>query len=177
MNNYFLEQMSMYSAYHRDHRNQLTHFIGVPTFALSLILPMALISFGQIGWLDVSLGVLFTAAVMIYWLYMDIQIGFLTALLYVPLPLIANYAAKQGTDVVWWAFGATFVIGWAIQLVGHAFEGRKPALTDSLLQVFIAPMFLISEVLFVLGRRLEIRDEVEKRWHKYAASSAEAETA
>jgi uncharacterized membrane protein YGL010W len=35
--------------------------------------------------------------------------------------------------------------------VGHAFEGRKPALADNLFQIFVAPIFLAAEVFFALG--------------------------
>ena len=48
-------------------------------------------------------------------------------------------------------FFATFVGG--IQLLGHYFEGKRPALTDNLMQIFKAPLFLIVEVLFLLGFR------------------------
>ena len=43
--------------------------------------------------------------------------------------------------------------GQLIQLLGHAFEGRRPALFDNLLQVFNAPLFLTVEVMEYLGVR------------------------
>ena len=39
----------------------------------------------------------------------------------------------------------------AVQLIGHAFEGRRPALADNLLQIFNAPLFLTAEVVALLG--------------------------
>ena len=53
-------------------------------------------------------------------------------------------------------FLATFVLGWIIQLVGHAIEGRRPALADNILQVFNAPLFLTIEVLSLLGFRHDL---------------------
>jgi uncharacterized membrane protein YGL010W len=41
--------------------------------------------------------------------------------------------------------------------------GRKPALTESLFQVFVAPFFLALEVLFVFGYRKDLFDKVETR--------------
>ena len=35
MNPFFIEQMAMYSAYHRDARNRATHFIGIPAIVLA----------------------------------------------------------------------------------------------------------------------------------------------
>lgn len=48
-------------------------------------------------------------------------------------------------------FAGLFVGGWILQLVGHVFEGRRPALADDLFQIFVAPIFLAAEVFFALG--------------------------
>jgi len=53
-----------------------------------------------------------------------------------------------------------FVAGWIIQLIGHAFEGKRPALADNLLQIFNAPLFLTVEVLLLLGFRRDLRGPV-----------------
>jgi uncharacterized membrane protein YGL010W len=49
--------------------------------------------------------------------------------------------ADQGTLAGWIWFAVLFVGGWILQLVGHVFEGRKPALVDNLFQIFVAPIF------------------------------------
>ena len=41
MNPFFVEQMAMYSAYHRDARNRATHFIGIPAIVFSLFIPLS----------------------------------------------------------------------------------------------------------------------------------------
>jgi len=56
-----------------------------------------------------------------------------------------------------------------IQLVGHYFEGRRPALVDNLLQSLMAPLFLIAEVLFHFGFRKELLDAVEAKVPHFAA--------
>jgi uncharacterized membrane protein YGL010W len=62
---------------------------------------------------------------------------------------------------------ATFVGGWALQLIGHVFEGRRPALADNLFQIFVAPIFLVAEAAFALGLRRSTQQEVEKLSHRY----------
>jgi len=77
------------------------------------------------------------------------------------------YAAKlaAGTGVVsgWIWFGIFFVGGWIFQLVGHVFEGRKPALADNLFQIFVAPIFLVAEVFFALGLKRDVLQKIEAR--------------
>jgi uncharacterized membrane protein YGL010W len=42
------------------------------------------------------------------------------------------------------------------QFLGHAFEGRRPALMDNLFQAFIGPMFIMAEFLMMLGLRRDL---------------------
>ena len=65
--------------------------------------------------------------------------------------------AELGTAQGWVGFAVLFVGGWILQLVGHVFEGRKPALVDNLFQIFVAPIFLAAEVFFALGYKPELR--------------------
>ena len=74
-------------------------------------------------------------------------------------------------------FRHSFRRGWGLQLVGHAFEGRKPALVDNFMQVFIAPMFLIAEVAFALGLRKSLAAEVEARWRDYLPKGEKGDAA
>jgi uncharacterized membrane protein YGL010W len=71
--------------------------------------------------------------------------------------------ADQGAIAGWSWFAALFVGGWILQLVGHVFEGRKPALADNLFQIFVAPIFLCAELFFALGYKPRLHSAVEER--------------
>jgi uncharacterized membrane protein YGL010W len=77
--------------------------------------------------------------------------------------LAAGWLAGQGALVGWSAFGALFVGGWILQLLGHVFEKRKPALADNLFQIFIAPIFLCAELFFALGYKPKLHAAVQAR--------------
>lgn len=66
-----------------------------------------------------------------------------------------------------WAI-AVHVVCWVAQFVGHGkYEGRAPALLDNLLQaIFLAPLFVWLELLFMLGYRQELQSRVNKEVHK-----------
>ncbi len=164
----FVEQMAMYSAYHRDPRNRATHFVGVPLIAFALLVPMSLVPFFAVGGYMVSLATVFAAAVILYWIVSQPAIGLASGLFFLPFIWCAQWLATQGQAAVWSVFAVAFVGGWIIQLVGHAFEGRKPALLDNILQVFIAPVFLMAEVFFALGWLRPLHDAVEARWPAYS---------
>jgi uncharacterized membrane protein YGL010W len=70
-------------------------------------------------------------------------------------------AQPIGVGMAW--FLVFFGGGWVIQLVGHAWEGRKPALADNFFQIFVAPIFLAAEVFFALGYKPALHAAVQKR--------------
>ena len=71
--------------------------------------------------------------------------------------------ASLGALAGWIGFGMLFVGGWALQLWGHMFEGRKPALVDNLFQIFVAPIFLAAEAFFALGYKPKLHAAVQER--------------
>jgi uncharacterized membrane protein YGL010W len=89
--------------------------------------------------------------------------GIGTAIAQLPLPLWAGTAA------------GLFVGGWALQFLGHYFEGKKPAFLDDIMSMLDGPLFLVAETAFALGLSRQLRAEVEHRagptrWGRIAAS-------
>jgi uncharacterized membrane protein YGL010W len=156
------EQMAFYAAYHQDARNKATHFVGVPLIMLSLFIPLAWLRL-EIGGASVTAATLFAAAVLLYYLVLDVFLAIGMVLVTVPLVWLGASLAAQGTAAGWIWFTALFIGGWILQLVGHAFEGRRPALADNLFQIFVAPIFLCAEVVFALGYRPQLHAAVQER--------------
>ena len=156
------DQMSFYAAYHQDRRNKATHFVGVPAIAVSLMIPL--------GWLRIDAGsftltgaLAVSCVLLAYYLLLDIPLGLAMCALF-GLALWATDPIAQAplaTGLAW--FLALFIGGWMVQLWGHLYEGRKPALLDNLFQVFVAPIFLAAEVFFALGYKPRLRQAVQQR--------------
>jgi len=151
--------MAVYAAYHRNRWNRLTHFIGVPAIIFAILIPMSWVSLGE----DLSLAHVFLGAVLAYYFLLDVPLALATAVAVGALFLAAKLAAGTGIASGWIWSGAFFVGGWVFQLVGHVFEGRRPALSDNLFQIFIAPIFLVAEVFFALGLKREVQRKIEER--------------
>lgn len=156
------DQMSFYAAYHQDARNKATHFVGVPAIIVSLFIPLAMIEVA-LGPIAPTGAVVFAAVILAYYLFLDVVLGLATAAFTALFLLAAHWAVAQGAAIAWSAFAVLFVGGWIIQLVGHAFEGRKPALADNLFQIFIAPIFLCAELFFALGYKPALHAAVQRR--------------
>ncbi|KAL8698706.1 MAG: hypothetical protein Q9201_006423 [Fulgogasparrea decipioides] len=120
-----------------------------------------------------------TIATLIYatlYILMEPVAGGLLAPLMLAGTAYANYlTSTYGQTANYWALGL-HIVSWIVQFIGHGvFEGRKPALLDSLVQAFfLAPFFVWMEVLFRLGYRPGLRNRldkaVEKEIQKYRSS-------
>lgn len=166
MNPFFIEQMAMYSAYHRNGRNRATHFVGIPLIVFAVLVALALVPVGA----GLSLGMVVFAAASLFYLWLDRTLGAAMALVLLALLALGEKVAAVGAVTAWTAFAVCFVGGWAFQLVGHVYERRRPALADNLLQALIGPMFLVAETAFALGFKRPMHDAVEARWSRYAAA-------
>jgi uncharacterized membrane protein YGL010W len=156
------DQMSFYAAYHQDARNKATHFIGVPAIMLSLFIPLAWLR-ADVAGVTLTAAMLFAAVVLAYYFLLDVPLALAMLAFTALLLYIAERIALQGTAFGWTWFAILFVGGWILQLVGHVFEGRKPALVSNLFQIFVAPIFLCAEVFFALGYKPKLHAAAQER--------------
>jgi len=167
MRDWFYEQMAMYSAYHRDGRNQATHHIGVPMIVFSLLVIASTVPITALNDGTLTLATIMISVLLLTYIVAVPLVGVIAVLVYMTLLFFADQIAAQGGNIALFVFLGCFVGGWIIQFVGHAFEGRKPALFDNLLQIFMAPAFLIAELLFTLKLETSLKSEIEARIDKY----------
>jgi len=167
------EQMSTYAAYHQDPRNKATHFIGVPAIVLSLFIPLAWLRL-DIGGVAISAAMLFAAVVIVYYLLLDVPLGLAMLVVFAVLAWIGERIAMLGALAGWSWFAVLFVGGWILQLVGHVYEGRRPALADNLFQIFVAPIFLAAEVFFALGYKPALHAAVQARAQRMRGAASDA---
>lgn len=155
--------MVQYAEYHRDRRNIATHLVGVPmiVFAVGVLLGRPSFEVAGLALTPAWVAWALTAA----W-YLTRGTGLLTlattAVVGVLVALGQPLASASTAGWLGCGIGA-FVIGWAIQFVGHHYEGRKPAFVDDLVGLLVGPMFVVGEVLFALGLCRPMAEEIERR--------------
>jgi uncharacterized membrane protein YGL010W len=175
-----VEQLAGYAAYHRDRRNIATHFAGIPLIVLgvdALLGRPAVHLAGLPGALDVSLSpaLIGSVAAAMFYLALDRRYGLTMAVLLALALRAGAFFANQSVAVWLASASALFFGGWALQFVGHAFEGKKPAFVDDLVGLLVGPLFVVAEIGFALGLRDEVRTAVERRvgaTHRHGRSIA-----
>lgn len=159
-----VDQLSQYADYHRDARNILTHFLGVPMILLAVVIVLSRPAWewGGAG-VALSPAVLAALAASIYYMLLDMRYGLTLALVLGVMLALGAWLAQQST-ALWLGWGAgLFVVGWIIQFVGHYWEGRKPAFFDDIVGLLIGPLFVLAEMGFALGLRKEVQQAIEQR--------------
>jgi hypothetical protein len=107
-----LSLIEVYRLEHQHPLNQLTHAIGIPSIALSLIYPAWIwVTYGYFAWIS------------------------------------------------WLALGGG---GWALQFLGHAIEGNKPAFVADPRQFAMGPVFFLAKPYFWLYERFTGRPYFRK---------------
>jgi uncharacterized membrane protein YGL010W len=156
MNDFFRKQLASYASVHRSGRNKATHFVGIPIIVFSLLLITAQWRL-EIGGREWTMAMVVAIVAALGWIALDIGIGVIMALILAPTWYAAEaFAGALGPSSTWVAFAVLFVGGWALQFLGHHYEGKRPALADNIFQAFIGPMFLVAETLVASGYRADL---------------------
>ena len=158
-----LELLSQYAEYHRDRRNIMSHFVGVPMIVFGIGVLLARPEFALGGLLLTPAWLVFAVVVLWYLSRGDLTLGLAVSTIVGVLVWMAQ-GMSHGGVAAWlgWGFGF-FAVGWLIQFIGHWYEGRKPAFFDDVVGLLVGPMFITAEAMFALGWNRPMLAEIERR--------------
>jgi uncharacterized membrane protein YGL010W len=133
--------LATYSESHRNHTNEIIHFICVPAIVFSLL--------GLIWSAHWMAAVAMVLLSLMY--YLTLSPAFAAGMFLMSGAMLAVlYALPPG-----WVLPASitvFVTAWIGQFIGHKIEGKKPSFFDDLRFLLIGPLFVLG----FLYRRLRI---------------------
>ena len=157
------DQLAQYADYHRDRRNIATHLVGIPMIVIAVAILASRPVLGHLDAVALSPATLLVAASVAYYLRLHLGYGLVMGALMAGAHAIGQALAAEPTGAwLGWGLGL-FAVGWVIQFIGHAFEGRKPAFVDDVIGLVIGPLFVVAEVGFALHLGRRVQAEVEAR--------------
>jgi len=159
-----LDLLSQYATYHRDRRNIVTHFVGVPMIVFGVGVLLARLHLSVPG-LDLTAAWIAFCLAGAWYLSRrgPLSLGLaVTAATGVLIALAHGVAGGGVFSWLSWGVGA-FAIGWVIQFIGHYYEGRKPAFVDDIVGLLVGPLFVTAEALFSMGWNKPLLAEIERR--------------
>ncbi len=163
-----LEQhLSEYAKYHRDQKNIYTHYVGIPLIVFSVFCllskPAYLINVPVLEAMIVSPALFVWAIGNAFYVKLDVKLGAVMTVLTGAMVYFA-YPIAQLDLGPWLSVSlGIFIAGWALQFIGHHFEGKKPAFVDDIMGLAIGPLFVLAELSFELGLRHSLKEEIERR--------------
>lgn len=159
------DHLAGYAAYHRDQRNIITHLVGIPLIVLGIETLLARPTF-MVTDIALSPAILVSLAAALFYLYLDVALGLLMTVLLALAVWFGANISELGT-AAWLTAGiGMFVVGWIFQFIGHYFEGKKPAFVDDIMGLAIGPLFVVAEIVFMLGGKKQLHQDIEARFQQ-----------
>ncbi|MES2581444.1 MAG: Mpo1-like protein [Pseudomonadota bacterium] len=159
------DHLSQYAAYHQDSRNVATHFVGIPMIVVAVATLLAR-PLWMVGDVPLTLAAIVSLLSCLFYLRLDLRFGATMTLLMALSLAAAHWFAAQSTTIWLTAGLGLFIAGWAIQFLGHYYEGKKPAFVDDLVGLLVGPLFLVAEAAFHFHMRLEVKAAIDARLGK-----------
>lgn len=191
------DALAFYGVYHREPRNQLIHFFGVPGILWSMIIFMTHLPIPMLGnllkhMLPTDYQLTYGLVLTLFYLGFYLRIDPLGGTLYAPI-LYAMYISavymhrsdqKNAGGLSWAGTGRlmTFavvlhVLSWYVQIhLGHKiFEGAQPAVMQSLGGALtVAPLFAFYEGLWLAGINKGLQNQTLQLVDKYTIELCQA---
>lgn len=124
-----------YASYHTTIGNQNTHLVGIPMIMLGLLGLLQLVPLGPL-----NLGILLWLGATLFYIVLDVRLGTIFSLI-----VLGFYGAA--TILPWSVHIVLFLLGWAIQLVGHkVYEKNNPAFFKTIEHLLIGPLWIFVKV-------------------------------
>ena len=122
-----------YGSYHRHPTNKLCHYVGIPMIVFTLV--------GLLWKLSPVLAVAVALAAVLY----DIRLSVRLTVPFAVFVLLSAATAKGLSATLLWA---GFILGWALQFVGHfLYEKKAPAFFENLRQLLVGPLWIIGTLI------------------------------
>jgi uncharacterized membrane protein YGL010W len=126
-----------YGSYHRHPANKLCHYLGIPMIVFTLV------------GLLIQLNPWVALGVALFAVSYDLRLSVRLTLPFALFVLLSAALAPGLPAAFLWAW---FLLGWALQFVGHfLYEKKAPAFFDNLRQLLVGPLWIIG----TLGERRE----------------------
>ena len=152
-----VDACSQYKTYHLDKTNIKIHFLCVPIIQWTVLQFLAFIPLRFVSE-DFTVEHIFFAYGITYWFILKWELGLGMLAISFPMHVISqdfkNYPGMGKITL------AIFVVAWIGQFIGHfVYEKAKPAFFDDITQLFVGPVFLMSEFFFLFGWRSDLDPE------------------
>lgn len=129
----------------------LTHYIGIPSLLISLLMLLSWFSISIAGYLHITFAWVAVALMLVYYFRLHVRLGTAMTIVLLALNLICTAIAYPSPTTI----NATLVVillltGLILQFSGQLQGKQRICYRKSLRQIAIAPIYLLIEILKLL---------------------------
>lgn len=164
MNQKWLDMLAGYGSHHQNTTNAVMHIIGVPFIMLGVMIPLTWLGTDVLG-LNFSLALLVYIILGVFYFSLDRACAVLFLLYAGAVLYFANLTSSDlMASQAWIVSGASFFGGYIFQFIGHAIEGKAPALMKHPVQSQLAaPLFIVVELFKLMGVKEDMFNAMQAR--------------
>ncbi len=152
-----------YASAHQHPMNIAVHLIGIPIIVLGIFIPMTWITVDTDGF-ALNLAQITLFAMFVFYLTLDWIFAVVFLIFAIAVAELASMLGSYTQSTALIIAAAAFFGGYTAQFIGHAIEKSMPVLLKHPIQANLAaPFFTIVEVFKLLGLRVSLFSDVQKR--------------
>lgn len=157
----FIEQARCYALSHENPLTRYTHFVGVPLILFAFMVFLGFIHVRVTGIFDLSLATIATLLLLGYYFRLNWRLALAATPVIICLLWVAELVSAAGPgERSLWVFFVTLILGAGLQLLGHFFEGKRPAFMDTPWHIVLAPLYVTAEIIFLSGHMLPLKEAI-----------------
>lgn len=134
-------RLDEYSGFHRTLGNEVCHFVGIPLIIGGAGRLLGALPLAELGGARLTVTEPVLLLISAFYLVEARALGLVTSVIMIALAELCR-GLPFGLGL------ALFLLGWAIQFIGHArFEHRSPAFLRNLVHLLVGPAWLLERAL------------------------------
>ena len=128
-----------YGAFHATPGNRACHSVGIPMIFFAVVALLSHVPLFRVDGFGVTLAEPVIAAVTLYYLRLDAPLAAM-------MLVVSAVSAAAGRFVSVPVAVALFLLGWALQFVGHyVYEKKSPAFFRNVTHLLVGPLWILAK--------------------------------
>ena len=145
------EQLANYQRQHANRTNQIIHYVGIPAIVIGVLLLLSWVSVSIATRWHISFAWIAARCLLTYYYFLHAKLAGLMTVVLVFITLLCSWIAfPEPTKFSFGLFLVLFVGGGLLLFIGHSIEKSKPQFKENIGQLFVAPLFLLIELVRAL---------------------------
>lgn len=161
---HFIELAKSYRGYHQKALTYYLYLIGGPIMFFASMIFLGFIHLVIPETIDITFAEISAFFLIMYYIRLQWRLALVLLPFLILLLFVAHLLSAQGlTSFNLWTFALGFIASLVMQGMGFILQKHLPPLHSIGSMMLLAPMFLVAEGLFKLGKMQDLKNAIEEQ--------------